>query len=51
MPKNNVEEPGIKKKNLWFYPLGTVNLTNHITAEGFRMLGTTHMHCLPEAGL
>lgn len=23
----------------------------HITAEGFRMLGTTHMHCLPEAGL
>ena len=22
----------------------------HITAEGFRMLGTTHMHCLPEAG-
>ena len=23
----------------------------HITAEGFRILGTTHMHCLPEAGL
>ena len=23
----------------------------HITAEGFRMLGTIHMHCLPEAGL
>ena len=23
----------------------------HRTAEGFRMLGTTHMHCLPEAGL
>jgi len=23
----------------------------HITAEGFRVLGTTHMHCLPEAGL
>lgn len=23
----------------------------HISAEGFRMLGTTHMHCLPEAGL
>ena len=21
----------------------------HITAEGFRILGTTHMHCLPEA--
>ena len=23
----------------------------HVTAEGFRLLGTTHMHCLPEAGL
>ena len=23
----------------------------HITAEGFRMLGTTHMHCLPEADI
>lgn len=23
----------------------------HITAEGFRMLGTIHMHCLPEAGI
>ena len=23
----------------------------HLTAEGFRILGTTHMHCLPEAGL
>ena len=23
----------------------------HITAEGFRVLGTTHMHCLPEAGV
>lgn len=23
----------------------------HMTAEGFRMLGATHMHCLPEAGL
>ena len=23
----------------------------HITAEGFRMLGTIHMHCLPEAGV
>ncbi len=23
----------------------------HITAEGFRMLATIHMHCLPEAGL
>ena len=23
----------------------------HISAEGFRILGTTHMHCLPEAGL
>ena len=23
----------------------------HVSAEGFRMLGTTHMHCLPEAGL
>jgi LmbE family N-acetylglucosaminyl deacetylase len=23
----------------------------HVTAEGFRMLGTIHMHCLPEAGL
>ena len=23
----------------------------HITAEGFRMLGVVHMHCLPEAGL
>ena len=23
----------------------------HITAEGLRVLGTTHMHCLPEAGL
>ena len=23
----------------------------HIAAEGFRILGTTHMHCLPEAGL
>lgn len=22
-----------------------------LTAEGFRMLGVTHMHCLPEAGL
>ena len=22
----------------------------HVTAEGFRILGTTHMHCLPEAG-
>ena len=25
--------------------------SHHITAEGFRILGTTHMHCLPEAGL
>ena len=23
----------------------------HVTAEGFRILGTIHMHCLPEAGL
>ena len=23
----------------------------HVTAEGFRVLGVTHMHCLPEAGL
>ena len=23
----------------------------HVTAEGFRILGTTHMHCLPEAGV
>lgn len=23
----------------------------HLTAEGFRMLGTVHMHCLPEAEL
>ena len=23
----------------------------HLGAEGFRVLGTTHMHCLPEAGL
>ena len=23
----------------------------HLTAEGFRMLGTIHMHCLPEAGI
>ena len=22
----------------------------HVTAEGFRVLGKTHMHCLPEAG-
>lgn len=22
----------------------------HLTAEGFRMLGTIHMHCLPESG-
>lgn len=22
----------------------------HVTAEGFRILGITHMHCLPEAG-
>ena len=22
----------------------------HLTAEGFRVLGNTHMHCLPEAG-
>ena len=22
----------------------------HLTAEGFRVLGTTYIHCLPEAG-
>ena len=30
------------------YDFGLKNL--HKTAEGFRVLGQTHMHCLPEAG-
>ena len=30
------------------FDLGLRRLCGH--AEGFRVLGVTHMHCLPEAG-